>query len=201
MPSQTSMIIFFALPLFVSVTQADVPPAQQEIKVTLFGQPCIMEGPFLATTLREIHAISPEQVPAKQNLATLKNTIVHVKQTKGVPSQLDAYRARLLRRLEAQFTFLEQYVVLKRTGNANAFLEAVTPHLSSGAAPFKTKFAEMAAKAPPKKWKKTDLEELTNIFELGIEPYPEEAFHQSIDRLKVRYNCSFDEAPTGNEEE
>ncbi len=172
-----------------------IPASAKEIKVTLFNQPCTLSGPFHEQALQAIHAISPERIPAQQSLSSVKAALIQVRETKNIPSVLQNYQGRLSRRLEAQFQFLEQFMVLKKSGDVKHFLES-TARLVPAPAPFKTAVEAEAKKTNPKKWNKETIAKITEIFESGIEPYPEEEFHRTIERAGVRYACSFDDTET-----
>ncbi len=167
----------------------------KEIKVSLFNQPCTLSGPFNESMLQAVHAISPERIPAQQSISSVKNALAQVRQTKDLPPELQTYQGRLTRRLNAQFQFLELLVALKKNGDLKFFLEASSPLLTaSGPGPFRTIVENEAKKVPPRKWGKENISSITEVFENGIEPYPEEEFHRTIERARIHYGCSFDES-------
>src|ERR1700679_2235712 len=72
-----------------------------EIHVSLFGQPCVLNGPFDETALKAIHAISPEQVYPRSldtDVKLVTTTEIHAalerlrKTNVLLPSALDRYR-------------------------------------------------------------------------------------------------------------
>src|SRR5262245_29599515 len=75
------------------------------LPVTLFGQPCVLEGPLDPSTLKAIHSISPEEIcspfSADRTAEETRRAIDKLKAATGVPGSLDVYRDRLARRLKA----------------------------------------------------------------------------------------------------
>jgi hypothetical protein len=163
-----------------------------EIKVTLFGSPCVLSGPYSSSTLQALHSISPERLPAQQNLGQVRAALSTIKQVRGLPPELESYRSRMARRLEAQFQFQDRLGEMKKTGNTAAFLAALQPHLVGPSAPLKTKLDSLKTAKAPRQWGKAEVDAVTELYEQSIEPYPEEEFHKAIDRIKVRYLCDFD---------
>ena len=176
----------------------------QEITVTLFGQPCQLAGPLDKTTLKEIHAISPEQVyPAEVsglNIEPVRKSLEKLKAAHGAPPALDRYRERLLRRLELQVAFLEGLAAAKRAKKAEPLLAGIATFTQGkrtkqfNALLKKTNFANFADR-------EAGTELLDALLE-AVEPDPEEDFHKAIQRLSVQYTCVFaDEVQTTGIEE
>lgn len=173
-----------------------VSASAKEIKVSLFGQPCTLSGPFNESTLMAVHAVSPERIPAQQSLSSVKTALGQVRQAKDLPPALQTYQGRLIRRLETQFRFLEQLMLLKKAGDSKTFLE-VTSKLVTAPAPYRSLLEREITQVPPRKWNAATLARVTETFETGIEPYPEEEFHRTIERAGIRYGCSFDAPSEG----
>ena len=162
---------------------------QSEIRVHLFGQPCTLQGPVNNVTLKQIHSVSPEQLyplrEAQLKDGSTKKVLQKVRTTESAsfPPFLERYRERLVKRLEAQASFIE--------GLEKFSAQKKTPHL-----------IELARRyALPKKLKEleaqlqltTDVETAFDQFSDAIEPDPEEEFHRGIQRMSIQYVCSFDE--------
>src|SRR4051794_38218221 len=80
--------------------------ANHEVRVSLFGQPCTLQGPLDERALRVVHSLSPDQIyPQRENTLTAAPTrraLEKLKSLNGAPAGLDRYRERLGKRLEAQ---------------------------------------------------------------------------------------------------
>jgi hypothetical protein len=163
--------------------------SRHEIRVTLFGQPCILSGPLSEDQLTAIHRISPEQIPPELNLANAKQAIERLRRTSELPSALDGYRTHLITRVEAQLAFLGALADFKKNGKTEPLAEIARKYVSK--ARFRAyESAQKIAAASPKS--ATALDRLTEAYDESIEPHPEEEFHRAIERMGVSYACSFD---------
>jgi hypothetical protein len=156
-----------------------------DLRVNLFGQPCVLQGPVDAKSLKAIHSLSPEQIypsrdgplatdPTRQALDRLK--------TSTIPTALEPYRERLTKRLQAQLALLEAIDSYRKIKKPAPLLEAAGTFLKGK----RLKEFEVLAK-------KGDIESAFDLFSDGIEAAdPEEEFHRAIGRMKVQYTCSFD---------
>lgn len=167
---------------------AEAAPARAaELRVQLFGQPCLLQGPLEEESLKRVHAISPEQLfpaPAEElTLAQLKAAASKLQSSGPYPAALDPYRAKLGRRLDAQIAFSEAREELARGKKDSPALSRLRK-LYKGPA---WKALEAGLR------KGNDAEKLSELFFEGIEPDPEEDFHRGIQRLGIRYDCAFEE--------
>jgi hypothetical protein len=186
-----------------------------EIKVTLFGQPCLLKGPLESTVLRSIHSISPEQVyppallaeldspsllgHAQKQLDLIRKSLESLKASKGLPSQFERYRERLRKRLEGQEAFFASWEEAKKQKKPSLLLDSAKKIFD----PTRTSELEkLAKKLEP--LKDTDLaangQAIFEAFVAGIEGDPEEDFHRAIDKLNIHYVCSFEE-PSENSDD
>lgn len=178
-------------PITPSVPRAPAPEAtnqpKNEIRVILFGQPCLLSGPVSSTMLKTIHMIGPEQipVPAPDTLEQARTLIARL-ESAVIPEQLESYRRKQIKRLKAHAAYLEGYLEARKLGKPEALIEKVRPHQD----PQKTKTFESIAS-------KTDLksgsESLRDAFNDSIEPSPDEEFHSQRELMDVRYSCTMDE--------
>jgi len=165
-----------------------------EIKVVLFGQPCLLRGPIEIPQLKSIHEISPEQIfsgqdgiaQSKQQTLAILN---HLIKSPTVPNALDRYKERLKKRLEAQIDFFDTFDEYKHTGK----IENLMGLLSRRVLPKSQKqFEDMIKKVSEKDVQVQEPKIFESYLEM-IEPYPEEDFHRGIQKIHVQYICSFDE--------
>jgi hypothetical protein len=191
-------LAFFAL--FWGLIGLSGPPARAaEIKVTLFGQPCILKGPVDEKTLRAIHALSPEQAfppldfPPKAE--DYKHSLENVKASTGAGAGLDRYRERLTKRLEAQISFIEALEALKRAKKTGPLREldkrVASPSKLKDFQAQSRKLETMGDLGAGRG--KEAAEQLFQSFNDAIEPDPEEEFHGAIHRMNVQYSCTFEE--------
>lgn len=162
--------------------------ARQKIPVTLFGQPCFLQGPLDPKILRSIHAVSPEQIvtpfgPGRTRDQT-KQSIDKLDKTAGLPPLLDRYHERMGRQLRAQLAFLEGLDNARKTGKPDAIRTAAKPHLRPGRL---KDFEGVVAKLP-----QTGAEPVFEAFADSTDSDAEEEFHRAIRKLNVQYNCNFD---------
>lgn len=177
-----------------------------ELKVSLFGQPCVLQGPVDAKILKAIHSLSPEQLypergptlladPTRRALDKLKAT--------PVPSALDRYRERLTRRLEAQAVLLDSLESFRKTHKPAPVLAIARKYLAGKQL---KEFESALKRAEPVKDLASErgrdvLDVVFDAFSERIEADPEEEFHRAIHRMQVQYTCSFEENGAGGREE
>ncbi len=169
-----------------SPTPSRAPAPKKEIKVTLFGQPCVLAGPADETTLQLVHSISPEQIYpngtptlASTRASELKSVLAKLDKG-GIPAPLDHYRERLSRRLSAQIEFIDAVDAAKKQKKPALIDKAVSQN----------------CKGSLKKKAALGSEQLEALFESYndcIEAEPEEDFHRAIQRMGIQYSCAFDE--------
>lgn len=174
----------YGLLLFSVLAQANTAPST-EIRVSLFGQPCTLKGPVDERSLRQIHALSPEQIyPEREPRLSggpTRRSLEKLRAFQNVPAALDHYRERLIKRLEAQLVLLEALEGFRKNHKSAPIMDAAKTYLS----PRRIKEFEVALK-------KADIDQIFDTFSDGIEPDPEEEFHRAIHRMSIQYACSFE---------
>lgn len=210
------LISCLALEIIKEINQSawatDSPPSQlsqtennKGIKVSLFGQPCLLQGPFPASTLKAIHEISPEQMAPmtsygdSDSLALLKKSLSKLTSAAKTPPAFDRYRDRLSKRMEAQLAFIQAIHPAQKNPKTSTIINAIKTHLSErNFKNFETTAKKLETKRPHGKTQTEEftlfLDQLGEAYNEALEPNPEEDFHIAAQKLKVKYNCSFDEA-------
>lgn len=178
-----------------------------QIHVTLFGQPCTLEGPQTidVPTLKLIHAISPEQLYPGFDLngkaSAFRSALDKLRSSKGLPDEFDTYRDRLTKRLQAQAAFLSGLAESERVKRAEPLLSATREYISSET---RQKAMETGAKKLETNLnaaqRKEIAEQLFNTFSEAMPSDPEEDFHQAIHRLKIQYVCTFEESGSDHDD-
>lgn len=190
-----SLFLCTLLALELGGRTAGAAPAKREIRITLFGQPCLLQGPLDENALRAIHSLSPDQLyPSMENALTAAPTrraLDKLRAIAGAPAGLDRYRERLAKRFEAQSLMLAALESTRTTGKAATLLAAAKSKLTGKR---RQNFEGTVKKAEAAKTlnKAETLDALFDSFNDGIEPDPEEEFHRSIQRMGVQYACSFE---------
>lgn len=170
-----------------------------KIRVELFKQPCDLHGPFDETTLRAIHAISPERIyPAETDsgapvsASAVQKAIDQLRSSSGFPAALDRYKEKLIRRFEAQLAFYTGMAAAKKTHTAAPLLALTRKYFNGKPA---DDFVALSKKIETEK--KENSEALLDLYNEKIEPDPEEEFHRVIQKLDVQYDCFFEESVKG----
>ncbi|MGK5089895.1 hypothetical protein WDW86_20280 [Bdellovibrionota bacterium FG-2] len=193
---------FFLIPLMCLAAPA-TPSA--EIRVTLFEQPCLLRGPVAETILKNVHAISPEQMYPSAILTqnpgetseSLRKALDKLKKTTPTPTQLDRYRDRLTKRFSSQLAFFEGLQAFKQTGQPDALLEKGKRILPEKK--FKNFEAQVKKKAASGKAGIKSFEPVLDLFNESIEADPEEEFHRAIRNLDIHYVCNFGDTEDSEE--
>jgi hypothetical protein len=173
-------------------------PTTNSIKVSLFGQPCLLEGPFSASVLGATDAISPGKIyPEYLDIHSLSSSVSQARRsletlqkTATVPAGLDRYRERATKRLQAQMAFLgalEKAIAAKK---ATPMVELFQQSSLQVDTKKKKDLAALAPKALDPKLQ----EQLFELFNDAIEADPEEEFHRAIRHMNIKYVCSFEES-------
>ena len=170
----------------------------EQINVTLFGQPCTMSGPFNRATLTQIHEISPEKIRPDFTAEQMKKVRTKASGKKVGQTQIDNYREHLRKRLSAKIAFNESIEEAKKksikTPQAfKAWLTNLKENIPSEK--FDTFYEEARSlfEKNGEKWSDTYIELLRGKYEALIEPDTEEEFHKAIRLAKIQYLCAFDE--------
>lgn len=173
-----------------------------EIQVTLFGQPCLMNGPFPRSTLTLLHEISPERIPPTANIDQMKKIRSKVVQLTGVPLPIEQYRDHLKKRLSAKIAFEEALIPAKKTKTTNpveskkvldTFLKNVKENISTLQFASFEESSKKALEANGYAWNGAFIDPLRERYEGVIQPETQEEFHKAIRLSQVQYVCSFDE--------
>lgn len=176
-----------ALPLSVSIAQAGA------VQVMLFGQPCQIQGPAGVpdAQLSAIHQISPEQTPLSENLKTLQSSFERIKTSANLPPTLGSYIAQRSKAIEARIAFEEALQSARKTRNSEQFGSALQKYLHPRRQKALVKQFEKALKAgnSPHAW-----EQIRTEFAESSEADGEEDFHRAIRKLKIVYQCSYEES-------
>lgn len=182
--------------------------SSQQIPVTLFGQACLLQGPLAAEMLEAIHAVSPEQsLPTldvnelEKSAKQLGQALGRLRAQKAVPSALDRYRERLVRRIEAQLAFAQGLQEAAKSRKPALLLSATKSHIVKGTSErrTRTKLYEALAKRLASSDSLELKEQLYETYSDLVEQDPEEEFHRAIRRLNVRYVCTYEEEETTEE--
>ena len=169
---------------------------EHTLKVSLFGQPCVLRGPVDDSSLKLIDQLSPEQLspdfsPETQSSAGAKKALEKIHAIKLVPALLESYRDRLVRRLEAEASYVEALSAARKSHSPDPLLVVGKKYLDEKS--FKTfeSAARQLEKGP------------TTVFDTfndGIEADPQEEFHRALRKMKVQYDCAFESEDDGESE-
>ncbi len=186
-PNVARAIIVAAVTLLVGSSSQAADPAQ--VKVTLFGAPCILSGPISEENLRVVHSISPERMPLPESIEQSRQTLAAAKKITSAPAGLDRYREKLLRRLDAQQAAFEGLAKARQSKDSKPFFDAIKSFQTAEKAKhFQAEFGKLVAK---KKWAFAD-DDAIGLFNDSVDAFPEEEFHRSIQKMGIRYGCSFE---------
>jgi hypothetical protein len=175
------------------------------IRVTLFGQPCKLEGPLDPAVLKAVHAVSPEQAspgfsaedalkPATAGLLKGAVSKVSSASAKKIPASLDRYREKLVKHLESQAAFAVAVQAAVKSRKPGSFLKALP---AASAQKPGERLETLARKLETEKGDLTEtVNQLFDAYSEGVEPDPEEEFHRTIRKMGIKYVCSFEESGT-----
>ncbi len=178
-------------------------PKNEQINVTLFGQPCTMSGPFTRAILTQIHEISPEKIRPDFNAEQMKRVRTKASGAKVGQTQIDTYREHLRKRLSAKIAFSESIDEAKKksikTSQAfKAWLTNLKENIPAEKFELFHQDARSLFEKNGEKWSETYIELLREKYEALIEPDTEEEFHKAIRLAKIQYLCTFDEGSDPN---
>lgn len=192
---------------------------EKEIKVKLFGQLCLLKGPFPESTLKIIDTVSPAQVIAiPENLSleegltesSLRDALARLQNAENLPSELGVYQDKLTSRLKALLKFFEGLKPESKSQKPKTreaiLLESVEKAIQyTPPGPLHNKFKALAKELPNTRARvkansslKGIEAQLLEIYLKLITPEPEEEFHRALRVLNVHYVCSFDETSPGS---
>ena len=194
-PVMTTLFLFILVPLAHAADKK-----VSEIKVELFNQPCLLQGPADQSVLRQIHAISPEQLfppnlekaSAKNQHDTFRKSLRYIKTNVKLPQEFQKYTQRMERRLETFVALFNGLEKMKKTQNTKELAAAVLPHFQNKNS---AEFTKIVNELKPnlKEISNDTLETLKESIKNGIEPDSEEDFHKALLRAGIQYNCAMDE--------
>lgn len=125
-----------------------------------------------------------------EGLEQTRKALGAARKISGVPAALDRYREKLIRRLEAQQAFYESFADAKKNKKATLLTEAV----KAFQVPAKTKRFQAAFEklVTEKGWPNLSIEAAAILFGESLDDSPEEEFHRAIQKMGIRYACSFE---------
>ena len=163
------------------------------VQVMLFGQPCQIQGPAGVpdAQLSAIHQISPEQTPLSENPKNLQSSLERLKTAANLPPALASYITQRSKAIEARIAFEEALQSARKSRNAEQFGGALQKYLHPRRQKSLVKQFEKALKAgnSPHAW-----EQIRTEFAESSEGDGEEDFHRAIRKLKIVYQCSYEES-------
>ena len=165
-----------------------------QIKVTLFGAPCVLTGPISEENLLIVHSMSPERMSLPESLEQSRQTSATAKKISSVPAGLDRYREKLVRRLDAQQIVFESLSKSRQAKDTKTLFEATKPlQTPEKSKRFQSEVSKLIAK---KKWATGD-DDIISLFNDSVDAFPEEEFHRAIQKMGIRYACSFEAEDNG----
>jgi len=168
---------FLLLPLLAPVSFSG------ETKVNLFGQPCLIKGPFQKSELEIVHELSPAQLPEIRSAKVAQHLLDKIDSTeKKYPKifqSLGAYFGRLKNRISTQKKYFEAFDSYLKNSNQKQFKDAVEKLLPAAA---KEGVSKHLAKPS----------DFTEYFHQNIEPVAETLFHRLIKAADIQYECQFE---------
>jgi len=174
------------------------------ISVTLFGQPCMLEGPLTQETLKSIHAVSPEEIcspfSVERTADETRSAIEKLKVAPGLPPSLDRYREKLTRRLRAELTFIDALPEAKKSKSAARLVELTREYVLASKRKEMESLAKSFASATAEIKRKELASQLYDFYSEAIDANPEDEFHRAIRTMNVQYTCSFEETDEGDSE-
>jgi len=184
--------------LWIALATRDAQAAA--VQVMLFGQPCQLTGPagLSEAQLNAIHQISPEQTPFSDAPKSIEASIEKLKSSDATPSILAGYLQQRTKALRARLSLELAIEAGRKARSAAPFAQGTQGliHPKRHAALIKTFEKALKAGNSPHAW-----EQLRADFAEVAEPDGEEDFHRALRKLKVVYQCSFEDthaAETGN---
>jgi hypothetical protein len=174
------------------------------IPVTLFGQPCMLEGPLTQDTLKAVHAVSPEEIcspfSVERTPEETKGAIEKLKAATGLPSALDRYREKLTRRLKAELSFLDALPESKKSKSPAQLIEATREYVPVAKRKEFENLAKSFATVADAAKRKEVTGQIYDFYNEAIDANPEDEFHRAIRTMNVQYICSFEESDEGDSE-
>ena len=174
------------------------------ISVTLFGQPCMLEGPLTQDALKAIHAVSPEEIcspfSVERTAEETRGAIEKLKAASGLPPSLDRYREKLTRRLKAELAFIDALPEAKKSKSATRLVDSTKEYVLASKRKEMETLSKSYATATPEAKRKELVSQLYDFYSEAIDANPEDEFHRAIRTMNVQYTCSFEESDEGDSE-
>ncbi|MBI4925237.1 MAG: hypothetical protein HY843_04860, partial [Bdellovibrio sp.] len=156
------VLILIAFLAFLSphtsfATQGINSAVTQEIKVTLFGQPCFLSGIYEVSFLKYIHSISPEQLPPmpkKEQLIQLIEKLDNPPKLLKSLEIFDSYLERFKKRALALLALQDGIGLTKKNNTVDSLISHVQKHLKSkqNEKDFETLVKKFESQTPVIKW-------------------------------------------------
>lgn len=190
---------------FLGLQSASIASLRTEVHVTLLGQPCLIQGPFVELILKSIHSIGPAQIYPTLSLQNIpvsleqsRKALEKIRLSSSLHSLLDRYREKLRKRLEAQVAFMTALLQSQKVNQSIVLLKTASQYLQGR--DLRTFEGLLKKNHLSEKANLTNAENLDSLFDLfneAIEPDPEAEFHRAIKKLGIQYICSFEENDEG----
>lgn len=175
-----------------------------EVRVILFGQPCLLSGAYPKKVLEKIHSISPEKMPPamdlKSTLESLKKLQDSQKGSKEIPDHLADYAAMLKKYYTAMEVYFKALPSLLKDSSTDEFVKQIQSVVPKTSIPkLKTKAEQVLMEARLNKNKaslseSSSVEDLLDLFMESAPKREEILFHQAIRIMGVSYLCAFGES-------
>lgn len=171
--------------LWVALSMA----ADVSIPVKLFESRCTLSGPssrFKAADLTQIDNLSPERVLTFQNVDEAQAAMAQLEKTKAPTPELEPYLTQARVYAKKVALFLGSAEMLRADKNRDRFVKMVSGSPTNRQ---KKHLEELAGRVLA--GEETDV--LLASFSETMGAAPDEEFHRAIRRMKINYNCVFDD--------
>lgn len=191
--SVTSLILLIPVGAWAKKTP------QTDIRVSLLGQSCLLQGPFDETTLKTVHSIGPAQIypnitspPSPSALSQVRKALAQIQKVESLPARLDSYREKLGKWFESQIGFLTELETAKKSHHYESLGTVAKKYLKSKDLGL---FQSLLKKIQDSKTSPSQNGELLDqLFETYNKSNdPEDEFHRAIEDLNIQYKCVFEE--------
>lgn len=181
----------FLVPAALVLAQGKAQSAPtHSIKVTLFGQPCNLTGPFSGSTLQKIHQVSPAEIPRIISSKMADSAADRISKTEGLPKELKEYTQNFAQYIASWQAFFSGLQDANKKRDKQLFLQKISAYSNKGAQKQLGKMVDQFTKG--KGDPSENLQKLVDLYREVIPPRPEEIFHRSIKQIHVRYDCTFE---------
>ena len=190
-------LAMLSLTASTAVLLLSAPSAQAgAVQVMLFGQPCQLQGPASVpeSQLSAIHQISPEQTPLSENTKALQSSLDKLRAASNTPPALAHYVEQRSKSIEARLALENALQAARKARSPELFGSSLQKYLHPKRQKALVKQFEKALKAgnSPHAW-----DQIRADFAEVSESDGEEDFHRALRKLKVVYQCSFEDTQAG----